>query len=230
MARRPRCYIPGFPYHIVQRGNNKQDCFRTIEDYEDYLILWRKNAARYGVSVHAYCLMTNHIHVLATPLAPNAISETLKVVGSTYAQRMNRRYERTGTLWEGRHRSSLIQTEQYLFTCYLYIELNPVRAGMVEHPGDYPWSSYAQNALGKEGWLTAHGLYLRLGKDRLSRCKAYRDMHARRMSQTDLQNIRQATRSCQPVCDSTFRRELEQKFAVRFGRTKTGRPRKSEAG
>ncbi len=126
MPRRARQYIPHMPYHIVQRGNNREVCFIEPENYQFYLELWQDLSVKYQVDVHAYCLMTNHIHFLVTPAADDSISQTMKTVGSRYAQYINKKYKRTGTLWEGRHKSSLIQSERYLLTCYRYIELNPV--------------------------------------------------------------------------------------------------------
>ena len=142
MPRKARNYLAGMPYHVVQRGNNREPCFIERDNYQHYLDLWQEVSGRYGVKVHAYCLMTNHIHFLATPAYADSLSNTLKVVGSRYAQHFNKRYRRTGTLWEGRHRSSLVQTEKYSLICCRYIELNPVRAGMVRHPAEYKWSSY----------------------------------------------------------------------------------------
>ena len=136
MPRRPRMYIPGFPYHIVQRGNNRKACFFVKDNFAFYLQLWKEISARYGVSVHAYCLMTNHIHFLVTPDTSEAISNTMKVVGSRYAYYLYKQLNRTGTLWEGRHKASLIQSERYLLTCYRYVELNPVRAQMVSRPDE----------------------------------------------------------------------------------------------
>jgi len=130
-------YVAGLPYHLVQRGNNREACFIEPENYQFYLELWREVSRRYGLAVHAYCLMTNHVHFLVTPARAEAVSNTMKVVGSRYAQYVNLRYKRTGTLWEGRHRASLVQTERYLLCCYRYIELNPVRAGMVVRPDGY---------------------------------------------------------------------------------------------
>ena len=134
MPRRARMYIAGMPYHVVQRGNNREVCFLEPDNYQFYLELWQALSKRYGVAVHAYCLMTNHIHFLATPMDEMALSNAMKVVGSRYAQYVNKAYKRTGTMWEGRHRSSLVQSEKYLLTCSRYIELNPVRAGMVQRP------------------------------------------------------------------------------------------------
>ncbi len=129
MPRRARCYLPGYPYHIVQRGNNREACFIEPENYQFFLELWQQLSVRYQVRVHAYCLMTNHIHFLATPEFDDSISQTMKMIGSRYAQYINKTYRRTGTLWEGRHRSSLVQSDRYLLVCQRYIELNPVRLG-----------------------------------------------------------------------------------------------------
>ena len=128
MPRRKRNYLPGLPYHIVQRGNNRDACFIEPDNYRFYLELLNECSKRYGTSIHAYCLMTNHIHLLATPSHNKSISDTMKVVGSRYAQYINKRYKRTGTLWEGRHKASLVQQDKYFFTCSRYIELNPVAA------------------------------------------------------------------------------------------------------
>ena len=160
MPRRARMYIPGFPYHVVQRGNNREACFIEPENYQFYLELWKKLSKQYEVDVHAYCLMTNHIHFLATPATVTALSNTMKVVGSRYAQYINKKYRRTGTLWEGRHRASLIQKECYLLACYCYIELNPVRAGIVSSPKEYRWSSHGSNGWGDDSWIIPHGEYL----------------------------------------------------------------------
>jgi putative transposase len=219
-------YVPGLPYHLVQRGNNREACFLETETYQFYLELWKEASRRYGVEVHAYCLMTNHIHFLATPGRSSAISDTLKVVGSRYAQYVNRRYRRTGTLWEGRHRSSLIQSERYLLSCYRYIELNPVRAGMVERPEEYRWSSYGVNAWGDESWLTPHEEYVRLGDSREARCHAYRELFKHQLSEADLHAIRKAAHYCQPVGDDRFRQQIEERYGLKLGQMKRGRPKK----
>jgi len=181
----------------------------------------------YGVAVHGYCLMTNHIHFLVTPRHETSISNTLKVVGSRYAQYINLKYKRTGTLWEGRHRSSLVQTEKYLLSCYRYIELNPVRAGMMKRPEEYRWSSYGVNAWGDESWLEPHAEYLRLG-DSLENCRyAYRSLFNQHLSEVDLQLIRKAAHYCQPVGDDRFRAQIEKQYGIKLGRMQRGRPRKA---
>ena len=148
MPRRARMYLPGLPYHVVQRGNNREPCFVEPENYQFYLELWKEWAQRYGIAVHAYCLMTNHIHFLVTPESEDSISRASRVIGSRYAYYFNKSYKRSGTVWEGRHKSSLVQTDRYFLLCCRYIELNPVAANMVARPEQYKWSSYLVNAWG----------------------------------------------------------------------------------
>ncbi len=229
MPRRARSYVAGLPYHVVQRGNNREACFIEPENYQFYLALWQQVSGRYGVRVHAYCLMTNHVHVLATPERAAALSDTMKVVGSRYAQYINRKCRRTGTLWEGRHRASLVQSERYLLTCCRYIELNPVRAGMVARPEEYRWSSYGVNGWGDPGWLTPHEEYLRLGRDTEERTRAYRELFIHQISEEDLHLVRKAAHYCQPVGDDRFREQIEAKYGIRPGQMTRGRPRKNEA-
>ncbi|VAW89894.1 Transposase and inactivated derivatives [hydrothermal vent metagenome] len=224
MPRRARMYLPGLPYHIVQRGNNREACFLEPDNYQFYLELWKKLSRRYGVAIHAYCLMTNHIHFLATPEHETSISTTMRVVGSRYAQYINKTYGRTGTLWEGRHRASLVQTGRYLLICMRYIELNPVRADMVARPEEYQWSSYGINAWGGSSWLQPHEEYLRLGQENSERCYAYRELFRNQLSEEDLHVIRKAAHYCQPIGDNLFRQQLEQQYGITLGRMKRGRP------
>ncbi len=146
MPRKPRMYLPGVPCHVIQRGNNQQACFFTEQGYHFYLECLTDACHRYGVSVAAYVLMTNHVHLLMTPEEKDGISRVMQSLGRRYVQYVNKACRRSGTLWEGRHKASLIDAEDYLLRCYRYIEFNPVAAGMVEHPADYPWSSYRHNA------------------------------------------------------------------------------------
>ena len=232
MPRRTRMYLPDLPYHVVQRGNNREPCFIEPENHPFYLELWKTISRRYGVSVHAYCLMTNHIHFLVTPETESALSNTMKVVGSRYAQYINYKYKRTGTLWEGRHRSSLVQSDQYLLRCMRYIELNPVRAGMVNRPENYRWSSYGVHALGEKTWLTPHAEYIGLGKNIPDRCQAYRELFAYPLREADLYQIRKAVHYSQPIGDDRFRDLIEQQYGIKLGQSKRGRPKKirTEAG
>ena len=224
MPRRARMYLPEHPYHIVQRGNNREACFIEPENYLCYLELWKEMTSRYSVSVHAYFLMTNHIHVLATPKEKTLISNAMKVIGSRYAQYINKKYKRTGALREGRHRSSLVQTEKYFLTCCRYIELNPVNAGMVKSPEEYLWSSYHHNAWGDESWLVMHDEYIRLGKTNELRCQRYRALFKNHLNDVDIDLIRKAAHYCQPVGDDRFKYAIEKKYGIKLGQDRRGRP------
>jgi putative transposase len=228
MPRRARMYVSGLPYHVVQRGNNRAACFLEPENYQFYLELWQELSRRYRLSVHAYCLMTNHVHFLVTPEDETSASSTMKVVGSRYAQYVNRQYRRTGTMWEGRHRASLVQSERYFLTCMRYIELNPVRAQMVSRPEEYRWSSYGANAWGDSSWLSPHPEYQRLGATSTERGTAYRDLFKDRLSDTDVHRVRQAAYYCQPIGDDRFRQQIETEYGIRAGQMARGRPRKSK--
>ncbi|MES9901903.1 MAG: transposase [Sedimenticola sp.] len=178
--------------------------------------------------IWAYRLMTNHVHLLVTPMVKEGISDLTKVVGSRFAQYMNKKYKRTGTLWEGRHKSSVVDTEVYLLKCYRYIEMNPVAACMVERPEEYKWSSYGANAWGdKSDLVTPHEKYLSLGSNKEERYWRYRELFSVNLNDQDLHNIRKATHYCQPLGSDQFSRQIEQKTGQRIGRTKRGRPRKS---
>lgn len=230
MPRRARMYLPGLPYHIVQRGNNREACFIEPENYLFYLELWKELSARYGVAVHAYVLMTNHVHFLVTPNNETAISSTMKVAGSRYAQYINKKYRRTGTLWEGRHRASLVQSDRYLLACMRYIELNPVRAQMVARPEEYRWSSYGTNAWGDQSWLRHHEEYLRLGSTSATRGHAYRELFRVNLSEEDLHLFRKAAHYCQPVGSDRFRQQIERKYGIKLGYMERGRPGKHTEG
>ena len=149
MPRRPRVIYPGVPHHIIQRGNNRQACFFTDEDYCLYLEWLDKYSLESGCAIHAFVLMTNHVHILLTPAQDSSVGELIKKLGQHYVQYINRTYKRSGTLWEGRSRSCITQQDHYLLACHRYIELNPVRVGIVEHPEEYRWSSYRAHAQGE---------------------------------------------------------------------------------
>ena len=174
MPRRPRHSPPGVPLHIVQRGINRQPCFRTRRDFRAYLNALHEYSGRYDVQIHAYVLMTNHVHLLVSPMAELAASRMMQQLGRRYVQLFNHVYQRTGTLWDGRFKSSLVRSDRYLLACYRYIELNPVRAGLVRHAHRYRWSSYRANACGKrDSLLTPHRCWLELGPNSASRRRAY---------------------------------------------------------
>ena len=227
MPRRARHYLSNQPYHIVQRGNNREVCFVEPENYQFYLGLWQELSLKFGVAVHAYCLMTNHVHFLVTATTTDGISLVMKQVGCRYAQYFNKKYGRTGTLWEGRHKSSLIQTEKYLLTCYRYIELNPVRANMVSSPEEYKWTSYHENAWGDtRNLLSPHEEYLGLGCDVKERCFYYRELFRNQMDHDDLFKVRKAVHYCQPTGDEFFAQMISEKYGIVLGQMARGRPKK----
>ncbi|WP_395687348.1 REP-associated tyrosine transposase [Caenimonas koreensis] len=174
MARLPRLTVPGYPHHIIQRGNNRQPIFAADADYEAFLGMLDEHSRAQGVALHAYVLMTNHFHLLATPDSAEAIPQMMQAVGRRYVRYFNQRQARTGTLWEGRYKSTLIQAERYLLACMVYIDLNPVRAGMVAAPVDYPWSSHRHYAgLRTDKLVTPHPLFWELGNTPFARDAAY---------------------------------------------------------
>ena len=194
MARLPRYVIPGQPQHIIQRGNNRQVIFAAEADCQFFRDALVEATIKHGLQIHAYVWMTNHIHLLATPQFENSISKVFQSVGRKYVQYFNYTYKRSGTLWEGRYRATVVDSEQYLLKVMRYIELNPVRAGMVQYPADYPWSSYAYHAQGATGlnfdWLQPHHEYQRLGRDATERRLGYQELFNAEMASADLAQIR----------------------------------------
>jgi putative transposase len=193
MARRRRILIPGYPLHLVQRGVDRMPCFRHRRDYAIYLGLLEELAHELRCAVHAYVLMTNHVHLLVTPRDEGAVSILMKRLGQRYAQHCNKSWPRTGHLWEGRFRSCVVERDSYALGCQRYIEMNPVRAGMVSHPGHYPWSSYGSSALGIASTLiTPNAAYLALGSDASLRRAAYRALFEVAATPRELDEIRSA--------------------------------------
>ena len=194
MARLPRTGAPGIPQHIIQRGNNRQACFGNERDFAAYAHWLAESAQASGVAIHAWVFMSNHVHLLATPETATAVSQMMQTLGRRYVRYFNRSYQRTGTLWEGRFKSCVVDAENYLLICQRYIESNPVRAGMVSHPGDYPWSSYRANGLGHAARLwTPHQVYCELGRSAADRAAAYRALFAGQIDSVQLAQIRRAT-------------------------------------
>jgi putative transposase len=195
MPRRKRLLLPGVAVHIVQRGNNRLSCFYTEEDYLYYLKQLANQAEKHGCAIHAYCLMTNHVHLLLTPEKEDGPARMMKGVGENFVRYINRSQKRTGTLWEGRYRSGLVLGARHLLACYRYIELNPVRAGMVEHPAEYRWSSYRVNAQGESSALVkSHSFYVAIHEKKSERLAAYRELFRHQLEQELVADIRLATR------------------------------------
>ena len=221
MPRQPRPDLAGVPQHVVQRGNDRQPCFYVEDDYRRYLTGLREAAIRYGCLVHAYVLMTNHVHLLVTPSSAGAVSRMMQWLGRQYVGYINGRYRRTGTLWEGRYKSCLVDTERYLLTCYRYIELNPVRAAMVADPADYVWSSYRANAQSlPNAVVVPHVEYLRLGAAEAQRCAAYRELFKEVLSAERLAEIRAYVQQQRVLGTPRFQREIE----AMIGRCASVRP------
>ena len=210
MARLPRFDIPGQPQHVIQRGNNRSIIFVGEEDYEFYLKKLSEGCKKYQCDLHAYVLMTNHVHLLVTPHLEGGIGKLMQMLGRYYVQYFNFQYNRTGTLWEGRYKATVLDSEQYLLICSRYIELNPVRAGMVEHPVEYPWSSYHFNALGVENsLLTKHGLYSVLGEGVTDCQLAYRHLFEHHVPDRTIEAIRMATNKAWVLGTERFQQQIE---------------------
>ncbi|WP_296942237.1 transposase [uncultured Massilia sp.] len=200
MPRPTRTVMPDVPLHIIQRGNNRIPCFGHPSDYLVYLDVLRECAQDCDCAVHAYVLMTNHVHLLMSPGDTDGPSRLMQRLGQRYVQYFNRRHARTGTLWEGRFRSCLVMDAHYLMACHRYIELNPVRAGMVATPSDYPWSSYRINALGDDSdIITPHPVYSDMAADPPARQATYRKFFEQDLAADMLEQIRYASNSSRPL-------------------------------
>jgi putative transposase len=228
MPRQPRYALPGIPQHVLQRGNNRQPIFFCEDDYRFYLASVQHAAAQHAIAVHAYVLMTNHVHLLVTPQQATGIAKLMQSIGRRYVQYINTTYQRTGTLWEGRYRASLVDAERYFFLCARYIELNPVRAAMVAHPATYPWSSYRWHACGKpDPVITDHDLYQALGHTPQERQEAYRGMFHAEITEGVLQEIRTTVHQSRVLGTERFKDVIERVLARRIRPGKAGRPRKA---
>lgn len=227
MPRQSRSVIAEVPLHITQRGNNRLRCFFEEADFLVYLNLLRAAAIEADCAVHAYVLMNNHVHLLVSPNDEHGPAMLMKFVGERYVQYVNRRYARTGTLWEGRYHSCLVQSERYLMVCQRYIELNPVRACLVSEPTHYPWSSYHHNAHGRESALvTPHELYRRLGHDPAAQQSAYRALCEELLGDDELNRVRRATHGNHALGMPEFTEHLSLLLGRDVAPKANGRPRK----
>jgi len=210
MPRQKRYRIPGVPQHLISRGNDRRPCYFDSSDYRRYLALLHEASSRHHCEIHAYVLMTNHVHLLVTPRVPDGISLMMQATGRRYVQQINALYGRTGTLFEGRYKATVVSSESHVLRCYRYIELNPVRAGMVTEPGAYLWSSYGHNALGHyDRVLIEQGAYLELGRTAGNRQAAYRELICDAMSDEELAQIRHSTHLGWPMGNNRFKTEIE---------------------
>lgn len=225
MARLPRLTVTGYPHHVILRGNNRQDIFKATADYQRMLDLLAEHSKVQGVDIHAYVLMSNHLHLLVTPQQDQALPKMMQAVGRSYVQVFNKVHGRTGTLWEGRYRSTLIQTDRYLLACMAYIDLNPVRAHMVAQPEDYVWSSHA-HYIGRRSdrLVTPHALYWALGNTPFAREAAYAELVQAGISTDQQGALTDATLSGWALGDDVFKASLQVQTQRRLSKTKAGRP------
>jgi REP-associated tyrosine transposase len=229
MARLPRLNIAGVPQHVLQRGNNRKACFFEEQDYKVYLDKLKEYSEKLDVSIHSFVLMTNHVHLLMTPTEANGVSRLMQSLGRYYVRYFNKKYDRTGTLWEGRFKSTIIDTEKYLLTVSRYIELNPVRADMVAQPAEYPWSSFRRNALGVPITLVKpHEVYQLLAKTDKTRQKRYRALFEGTLTDYTLEEIRNSVNRAWVLGSNKFKSQIEKETGRRAEPSQRGGDRKSE--
>jgi len=228
MARLPRYTITNQCQHIIQQGRDWQQVFFEEQDYQYFRDCLDAAAYNYGLKVHAYVLMPDHVHILATPGASDSVSRTVQSVGRNYVQYYNECYTGSGSIWEGRYRATVLDEKQYLLTCSRYIELNPARGGLVKHPRDYRWSSYAHNAQGKaDEMITAHREYQRLGDNDKERVSAYRALFKQKISAETEELITESTLKGWALGDARFARKIEKLSGRRATQLPKGRPKGS---
>jgi putative transposase len=209
MSRLPRFFAPGLPLHIVQRGNGRGLIFRSPTDFEFFRDCLGFAARRHAVAIHAYVLMTNHMHLLATPSDAGGVPKMMQSVGRVYVPYFNQAYGRTGGLWEGRYKATVVEDDRYFITCMRYIELNPVRAQMVEHADQYRWSSHLANACGvPDPLIRSHPTYDELAATPEARRAAYRGMFGVPITEAELDSIRDATQHAWALGSMAFCREV----------------------
>jgi putative transposase len=225
MARLPRLTVPGYPHHIIQRGNDRQAIFAGADDYEFLLTLIYENAQKFGVAVHAYVLMTNHFHLLATPAEQDGLPMMMQAVGRRYVRYFNDRQSRSGTLWEGRYRSTLIDSDRYLLACMAYIDLNPVRAGLVREARDYLWSSH-RHYIGQRSdkLVSPHSLFWALGNTPFAREAAYADLVRGGLALSMQADLTRSVLSGWALGSPDFVAELQKRTARRVTKAQAGRP------
>jgi putative transposase len=225
MARLPRLTLPGYPHHIIQRGNNRQTVFSSATDHQVFLALLEESARKFGVALHAYVLMDNHFHLLATPSTAESLPQMMQAAGRRYVRYFNDSQARSGTLWEGRYRATVIEAERYLLACMAYMDLNPVRAGLVAEVKDYPWSSYGHYAgLRVDGLLTPHPMVWALGNTPFAREAAYAELVRAGITLEQQDQLTRSALSGWALGGDGFLAELQKRTERRVTRNQAGRP------
>lgn len=228
MARFPRLAVPSFPHHVIQRGNNRQPIFFAEKDYEVFRDCLREAKRKCQARLYAYVLMTNHVHLLLEPERAGDLGRFMQSVGRRYVRYINDAYDRSGTLWEGRFKSALVSRDSYLITCSRYIELNPVRAGLVAHPRDYQWSSYHRRALGQaDDLLDDDPWYASLAPTALDRQQVYREWMEASIKEDEWDHIRKATQQGRVVGSESFQEEIGSQLGRRVKGETRGRPKRT---
>jgi putative transposase len=231
MARQPRLTVAAYPHHVIQRGNDRQAIVRDDADRERLLSLWLEHAKTFKVAIHAYVVMDNHFHLLVTPSTDQGLPQLMQAVGRAYVRYFNLRHQRSGTLWEGRYRSNLIESERYLLACMVYIDLNPVRAGMVAQAADFKWSSH-RHCIGQvsDKLVTPLALFWGLGNTPFAREAAYSDLIQSGLAQTDKDQLTRSALSGWALGSPIFVGDLQQSTTRRLMPGKAGRPVKKTLG
>ena len=228
MARLPRLTLTGYPHHVILRGNNRQSIFKDNSDRQILLELLVGFCQKHWVDLHAFVLMDNHLHLLLTPQADKALSKMMQDLGRDYVRYFNQRHTRTGTLWEGRFRSSLIQTDRYFLACMAYIDLNPVHAGMVAQPLDHPWSSHAHYVGTRlDNWLVAHDVYWALGNTPFAREKSYAELVQAGIEESKKHALTSSVLGGWALGEDDFMQNLQPLSKRRVSKSRAGRPFKT---
>ena len=227
MARLPRLTLAGEVHHVILRGNNRQPVFLDGDDRSAFLLLLAEHAKREKVQVHAYVLMDNHLHLLMTPEQDSSMAKCMQGVGRSYVRRFNQKHGRTGTLWEGRYRSTVLEAQRYVLLCMVYMDLNPVRAGLVHAPEAYAWSSHGHYiGLRNDKWLTPHPLVWSLGNTPFAREAAYADLVRHGLTQKQHQDLSDSALKGWVLGGPAFLARVAEMAGRRVEKKRPGRPRK----
>jgi putative transposase len=225
MARHPRLNLPGVPVHVIQRGNNRNACFFVDTDRELYLTLLGSAARQHDCAIHAYVLMPTHVHLLVTPAAGDGVAAMMQQLGRRYVRIFNDVHQRTGTLWEGRYKAAMIDSERYLLTCQRYVELNPVRAGLADSPSAFRWSSHRHYVHGfRNPLINAHEVFCSLAREDVARREAYLELFRQPMDRAEIERIRSATNKGWPLGSEEFIQRVEAALGRPAKAPKRGRP------